>query len=55
VSFHLLRWPPIRRTLAYLAQTLVQTVHLAEDEYIEALGTDSWRRDVCNSLRQNFD
>ena len=32
------------RTLAYLSQTLAQTIHLAEQEYINALGTDSWRR-----------
>src|SRR5713101_2629414 len=43
------------RTLAYLSQTLVQTIHLAEHEYINALGTDSWRRTVRNSVHQNFD
>src|SRR5713226_7843801 len=47
--------PRSARTLAYLSQTLVQTIHLAEDEYINALGTDSWRRAVRNSVRQNFD
>src|SRR5712671_7083654 len=35
--------PRSARTLAYLAQTLVQTIHLAQHEYINALGTDSWR------------
>jgi hypothetical protein len=47
--------PRSARTLAYLSQTLVQTIHLAEDEYINALGTDSWRQAVRNSVRQNFD
>src|SRR6266851_6506633 len=47
--------PRSARTLAYLSQILVQTIHLAEDEYINALGTDSWRKAVRNSVRQNFD
>jgi hypothetical protein len=47
--------PRSARTLAYLAQTLVQTIHLSQHEYINAFGTDSWRRAVSNSVRQNFD
>jgi hypothetical protein len=47
--------PRSARTLAYLSQTLVQTIHLAQDEYINALSTDSWRKAVCNSIHQNFD
>jgi hypothetical protein len=47
--------PRSARTLAYLSQTLVQTIHLAQDEYINALGTDSWRKAVRNSIHQNFD
>jgi len=47
--------PRSARTLAYLSQTLVQTIHLAQDEYINALGTDSWRSAVRNSVHQNFD
>ena len=47
--------PRSARTLAYLSQTLVQTNHLAEDEYISALGTDSWRQAVRNSVRQHSD
>jgi hypothetical protein len=47
--------PRSARTLAYLSQTLVQTIHLAEQEYINARGTDSWRKAVSNSLEQNFD
>ena len=37
-------------TLAYLAQSLVQTLHLAQHEYINAFGTDSWRRTVRSSF-----
>ncbi len=47
--------PRSARTLAYLSQTLAQTIHLAQDEYINALGTDGWRSAVRNSVRQNFD
>ncbi len=47
--------PRSARTVAYLSQTLVQTIHLAQQEYINALGTDGWRRAVRNSVRQNFD
>ncbi len=47
--------PRSARTLAYLSQTLAQTIHLAEDEYTNAFGDDSWRRAVRNSVRQNFD
>src|SRR6266851_5870667 len=47
--------PRSARTLAYLSQTLAQTIHLAQHEYINAFGTDSWRKAVRNSVRQNFD
>jgi hypothetical protein len=47
--------PRSARTLAYLSQTLAQTIHISQDEYINALGTDSWRKAVRNSVRQNFD
>src|SRR6266481_1596191 len=47
--------PRSARTLAYLSQTLVQTIHLAEHEYTNAFGDDSWRKAVRNSVHQNFD
>jgi hypothetical protein len=47
--------PRAARTLAYLSQTLAQTIHLAQHEYINACGTDSWRKAVSNSVHQNFD
>ncbi len=43
--------PKTASTLAYLGQTLVQTLHFAQHEYINAFGTDSWRETV----RHNFD
>src|SRR6266567_2579522 len=47
--------PRSARTLAYLSQTLAKTIHLAEHEYTNTLGTDSWRRAVRNSVHQNLD
>jgi hypothetical protein len=47
--------PRAARTVAYLSQTLAQTIHLAEHEYINALGANSWRNAVSNSIHQNFD
>src|SRR6266853_5430837 len=45
--------PRSARTLAYLAQTLVQTIHLAQDEYINAFGTTDWRNAIRSSVNQN--
>ena len=42
--------PKTATTLAYLGQTLLQTIHLAQDEYINAFGTDSWRRTIRSSF-----
>src|SRR5713226_3351679 len=47
--------PRSARTLAYLSQTLVQTIHLAEHAYANAFGDDSWRKPVSNPVRQHFD
>jgi hypothetical protein len=47
--------PRAVRTVACLSQTLAQTIHLAQQEYISTLGTDSWRKAVSNSIHQNFD
>src|SRR5712692_2807245 len=46
--------PRSARTLAYLSQTLAQAIHLAQHEYTNAFGTDSWRSAVRNSVHQNF-
>jgi len=45
--------PRTASTLAYLAQTLLQTIHLAQHEYINAFGTDAWRDAVCSSVSGN--
>ena len=45
--------PRAARTLAYLAQTLAQTIHLSQHEYINAFGTDAWRQAVRLSVTQN--
>lgn len=47
--------PKTARTVAYLMQTLMQTIHIAQDEYINAFSTDSWRRSVRNSVNSNYD
>jgi hypothetical protein len=47
--------PRAARTVAYLAQTLLQAIHLSKHEYINAFGTDGWRQSIRNSVRGNYD
>ena len=47
--------PKTARTVAYLAQTLLQSIRLAQHEYIEALSTNGWRNAIHNSVSQNHD
>jgi len=42
--------PRTATTLAYLGQTLLQSIQLAQDEYINAFGTDYWRRTIRSSF-----
>jgi hypothetical protein len=42
--------PRTASTLAYLGQTLIQSIQIAQDEYINAFSTDSWRRAVRSSF-----
>src|SRR5882724_12070531 len=42
--------PKTAATLAYLGQTLVQTLKLAQDEYINAFGTPAWRQTIASSF-----
>jgi len=42
--------PKTAATLAYLGQTLVQALHLAQHEYINAFGTNAWRSTVRSSF-----
>src|SRR5260370_10746479 len=45
--------PRAARTVAYLAQTLLQTIHISQHEYINAFGTDGWRKSIRNSVNSN--
>ena len=47
--------PRTARTVAYLAQTLLQAIHLSKHEYINAFGTDGWRQSIHNSVKGNYD
>jgi hypothetical protein len=47
--------PKTARTVAYMAQTLLQAIHISEHEYINAFGTDAWREAVRNSVNGNQD
>src|SRR6266852_964092 len=42
--------PKTANSLAYLGQTLLQTIRLAQHEYINAFDTDAWRSAVRLSL-----
>ena len=42
--------PRTASTLAYLGQTIVQSIHLAQHEYINAFGTTHWRETVRSSF-----
>jgi len=46
--------PKTAHTVAYLAQTLMQAIHISEQEYINAFGTDGWRKSVRNSVKSNY-
>src|SRR5712691_11559858 len=43
--------PKTASTLAYLGQTLVQILPLAQDEYINAYDTDTW----CETIRESHE
>src|SRR6266849_6087060 len=43
------------RTVAYLIQPLLQTIHISEQEYINAFDTDDWRKAIRNSVNGNHD
>jgi hypothetical protein len=42
--------PKVAGTLAYLAQTMLQSIPIAQHEYCEALGTDYWRSAIRSSF-----
>jgi hypothetical protein len=45
--------PRTARTVAYLAQTLLQTIHIAQHEYTNAFGSDGWRQSIRGSVNGN--
>ena len=47
--------PKLARTVAYMFQTLTQTIHISQKEYADAFGTGGWRRAVRNSVNGNSD
>jgi len=47
--------PKLARTVAYMIQTLMQTIHISQHEYINAFSTDGWRKTVRSSVNANSD
>ncbi len=47
--------PKTARTVAYLAQTLLQSIRVSQHEYISAYGTDFWRGAVQDSVKSDRD
>ena len=45
--------PKVATALAYLAQTMLQSIPIAQDEYINSFDTNTWRSAVRVSFRQN--
>src|SRR5882757_11562427 len=43
--------PKVASTLAYLAQTMLQSIPIAQHEYIESFNTNTWRNAVRVSFR----
>ncbi len=42
--------PKVASTLAYLSQTMIQSIPIAQHEYCEAFSSDSWRRAIRSSF-----
>ncbi len=47
--------PRLARTVAYMLQTQLQAIHLAQHEYINAFGIDGWRKAIRTSVNVNYD
>lgn len=45
--------PKTASTLGFLGQTLVQTLQLAQKEYISAFGTASWERTLAHNFKES--
>src|SRR5882672_3478298 len=42
--------PKVAGTLAYLAHTMLQSIPIAQDEYIHSFDTNAWRREIRSSF-----
>lgn len=47
--------PKTARTVAYLAQTLLQSIRVSQHEYVNAYSTDAWRAAVRDSVKSDRD
>jgi len=47
--------PRLARTIAYMCQTLLQSIHAAQHEYIDAFGPEGWRKAIRSSVNTNYD
>jgi hypothetical protein len=47
--------PRLARTVAYMLQTQLQAIHLSQREYVNAFGTDGWRKVLRTSVHSNHD
>jgi hypothetical protein len=47
--------PKVASTLAYLAQTMLQTIQVAQDEYRYAFGNQDWGQNIRASVKSNHD
>jgi hypothetical protein len=45
--------PKVARTVAYMAQTLLQSIHISQHEYCEAFSPDTWRNSIRTSVKSN--
>jgi hypothetical protein len=46
--------PRAARTVAYMAQILLQSIQLAQHEYTNAFGSDGWRKSIRHSVNSNY-
>jgi hypothetical protein len=47
--------PGLARTISYMMQTMLQTIQVAQKEYIYAFGTPEWGYEIRNNAEGNFD
>jgi hypothetical protein len=47
--------PRLARTVAYMFQTQLHAIHIAQHEYISAFGTEGWRKSIRNGVNANYD